>query len=139
MPRPETAAMQPTPAVIPTADERRWAAGVHLLGLVLAFVTSWAAGIAGAAGALAVWLLKRDESAFIAAHAKEALNFNLSMFVYAVVLVALTLFTLGLGLIVTVPIAIVVALAWLIATIVAAVRAYDGLPYRYPITIRFVR
>ena len=139
MPRPETAAMQTTPAVMPSADERRWAAGAHLAALVLAFITSWAAGIAGAAGALAVWLLKRDESAFVAAHAKEALNFNLSMFVYAVVLVVLTVFTLGLGLIVTVPIGIAIALVWLVATIVAAVRAYDGQAYRYPITIRFVR
>ena len=132
--------MHDTPALpLPTADDRRWAAGAHLVALVLAFVTSWAAGIAGAVGALGVWLIKRDESTFVAEHAKEALNFNLSMFVYAVVLVVLTVFTLGLGLLVTVPLGIAIGLVWLIATIAAAVRAYDGRPFRYPITIRFVR
>lgn len=128
-----------TPTAMPTDDERRWGAGVHVLALLLALVTSWAVGAAGAVGALVVWLVKRDESVFIAAHAKEALNFNLSMFVYAVVLLVLTVFTLGLGLVVTLPLAIVIGLVWLIATIVAAMRAYEGRAVRYPITIRFVR
>ena len=123
----------------PTLQERQWAAGAHLAALILALVTSWAAGIAGAVGALAVWMIKRDDSPFAAEHAKEALNFNLSMFIYAVALVVLSVVTLGLGLIVTVPLAVVIAVVWLVCTLVAAFRAYDGQPYRYPLSIRLFR
>lgn len=123
----------------PTLQERQWAAGAHLAALTLALITSWAAGIAGAVGALAVWMIKRDDSAFAAEHAKEALNFNLSMFIYAVVLVVASVITLGLGLIVTVPLGLAIAVTWLVCTLVAAFRAYDGQPYRYPLSIRLFR
>ena len=123
----------------PTLQDRQWAAGAHLAALTLALITSWAAGIAGAVGALAVWMIKRDDSAFAAEHAKEALNFNLSMFIYAVALVVATVLTLGLGVIVTVPLALVIAVTWLVCTLVAAFRAYDGQPYRYPLSIRLFR
>ena len=123
-------------SVAPTLNERQWAAGAHLVALILALVTSWAAGIAGAVGALAVWMIKRDDSPFAADHAKEALNFNLSMFIYAVALVVLTVITLGLGLIITIPLGVAIAVVWLVCTLQAAFRAYDGQDYRYPLTIR---
>ena len=118
------------------SSDRNWAAGAHLAALVAAFATSWFAGIAGAIGALVVWLLVRDRYAFAAAHAKEALNFNASMFLYAVVSILLVVFTLGLGLLVAVPVWIGLAIAWVVFTIVAAVKAYYGETYRYPLTIR---
>ncbi len=128
---------------LPTVDtassdssDRTWAAGAHLAALVAAFATSWFAGIAGAIAALVVWLLIRDRSAFAAAHAKEAINFNVSMFLYAVGSILLVIFTLGLGLLVAVPLWIALAIAWVVLTIVATVKAYDGEEYRYPLTIR---
>jgi uncharacterized protein len=130
----ETTTTTATTAI--ASSDRNWAAGAHLAALVAAFATSWFAGIAGAIGALVVWLLIRDRSAFAAAHAKEALNFNVSMFLYAAVSVLLVVFTLGLGLLVAVPLWICLAIAWVVFTIVAAVKAYDGETYRYPLTIR---
>ena len=124
---------------VPALNERQWAAGAHLAALILALVTSWAAGIAGVVGALAVWMIKRDDSPFAAGHAKEALNFNLSMFIYAVVLVVLSVVTLGLGLVITVPLGLAIAVTWLVCTLIAAFRAYDGPPYRYPLSIRLFR
>lgn len=126
-------------AATPTLQDRQWAAGAHLAALILALLTSWAAGIAGAVGALAVWLIKRDDSPFAAEHAKEALNFNLSMFIYAVALVLLTVVTFGLGIILTLPLGLVIAVIWLVCTLMAAFRAYDGQSYRYPLTIRLFR
>jgi uncharacterized Tic20 family protein len=123
-----------------TADtastDRNWAAGAHLSALIAACATSWFAGIAGAAAALLVWLLVRDRYSFAAGHAKEALNFNFSMFLYAVASVVLVVFTLGLGLLIAVPLWICLAIAWVVFTIVATVKAYDGEIYRYPLTIR---
>lgn len=90
-------------------------------------------------GPLAIWLLKKDDDAFVAEHAREALNFNLSVLLYLVALVALSVVTFGLGLVVLVPLLLVGAPAWLIATVVAAVRAGEGQRFSYPLTISFVR
>ena len=95
-------------------------------------------------------MLVRDRSSFSAEHAKEAVNFNLSMFIYAaiavvitIVLVGATVLTLGIGLLVTAPAGLLLLLAyaaiavtWLVCSLIAASKAYDGQPYRYPITIR---
>ena len=97
------------------------------------------AGVAGAIAALVVWMLVRDKSAFASEHAKEAVNFNLSMFIYAAIAVLLVVFTLGIGLIVALPMWLVLALAWIVCTLLAAFKAYDGQPYRYPITIRLFK
>lgn len=126
-------------SVAPSASDRQWAAGAHAGALVAALLTSWMAGIAGAVAALAVWMLVRDRSAFAAEHAKEAVNFNLSMFIYAALSVVLVIFTLGIGLLVAVPLWVVLALVWIVCTLVAAFKAYDGQTYRYPITIRLFR
>jgi len=115
---------------------RGWAAGAHIAALVAALVTSWFAGIAGSVAALVVWLLIRHQSSFAAAHAKEALNFNFSMFLYAIASVLVVVFTLGLGLLVALPLWGLMALAWLVFTIIAAVKAWDGETYRYPFTLR---
>ena len=134
-------------------SDRLWAAGAHLLALTLALLTSWVAGIAGALGALVVWMIKRDHSPFAAAHAKEAVNFNLSMFLYACgavvlafLLVGATVLTLGVGIIFTGPIGIVLMLAvaaiaimWLVCSVIAIFKAYNGEEYRYPLTIRLLR
>ena len=107
---------------------------------------------AAASGAGAIWLLKRDDSPFIARHAREAVNFNLSMLIYAAVacgiaaaLVGLTVLTLGLGVILTLPaglallmVIVAIALMWLVCSIIAAVRAWNGEEYRYPLTIRLL-
>jgi len=135
-----------------TENERLWAASAHLLALVLAFLTSWMAGVAGMVGALIVLLAKRDDSPFAAAHAREALNFNLSMFIYACaaaviafVLFGATVLTLGIGLIVTAPAGILLALAvaaicvmWLVCSVIATVKAFNGESYRYPLTLRLI-
>lgn len=125
---------------INTTEERRWAAGVHVASLVLALLTSWAAGLAGMLGAAAVLLLKPSNgSTFVEQHAKEAFNFNLSMFVYWMLGWILAVVTLGLGLIVILPIALVLAIVWVVCSIKAAMNASDGLAYNYPFTFRVWR
>ena len=123
----------------PSLSDRQWAAGAHVAALLAAMLTSLWAGVAGAIAALVVWMLVRDKSAFATEHAKEALNFNLSMFIYAAIAVVLVIFTLGIGLIVALPMWVVLALAWIVCTLLAAFKAYDGQPYRYPITIRLFK
>lgn len=132
-------AMNMPQSLSPSLSDRQWAAGAHAAALLAALLTSWVAGVAGAVAALAIWMLVRDKSAFAAEHAKEAVNFNLSMFIYAALSVLLVVFTLGIGLLVAVPMWIVLALVWIVCTLVAAFKAYDGQTYRYPLTIRLFK
>lgn len=134
----------------PTASERQWAALAHLAALVLALMTSWIAGVAGVVAAAIVYLVKRDDSSFVSEHAREAINFNLSMFLYAcaacvtgVVLVGATVLTLGIGILVTAPAGLLLLLAvgaiavlWLVCSIIATFKAWNGESYRYPLTLR---
>lgn len=134
-------------------DERLWAASAHAGALLLAFLTSWTAGVAGMLAGLAVYALKKGESDFIAAHAREAFNFNLSLFLAVcalalagLLLVGATVLTLGLGAVLTLPagivlavLAVVVAVGWLVCGLVATVKALNGEPWRYPFTLRVLR
>lgn len=126
-------------ASTPTPNDRQWAAGAHGAALLLAILTSWVAGIAGAVAAFVIWMLVRDRSSFAAEHAKEALNFNTSMFIYAAISVVLLVVTLGIGIIVLAPLWVVLGLVWLVCSLIAAFKAYDGKPYRYPLTIRLFK
>lgn len=136
----------------PTMSERQWAALAHAGALLLALLTSWFSGFAGMLAAIVVYLLRKDDSAFVADHAREAFNFNLSMFLYAcalivagIVLFGATVLTLGLGIILTLPAGLVllaaaaaVAVMWLVCSIIAVVKAWNGESWRYPLTIRLL-
>ena len=136
----------------PSLSDRQWAVAAPLAALAAAALTHWFAGVAGAVAAFVVWMLVRDKSAFASEHAKEAANFNLSMFLYAcaagvigIVLVGATVLTLGIGALVTIPAGIVllcviaaIALMWLVCSLVAAFKAWDGKAYRYPLTMRLL-
>lgn len=136
----------------PSLSDRQWAASAHFLALLLALMTAWLVGVAGIVGAGIVYLLKRDDSPFVAEHAREAINFNLSMLLYsaaaialAVVLAGATVLTLGIGLIVTAPAGLLllamagaIAVMWLVCSLVAGFKAWNGEHYRYPLTLRLI-
>jgi len=84
-------------------------------------------------GPLVVWLAKRDESVFVAAHAKEALNFNISVLLGAIVCMLLMLVFIGVLL------GTALFIAWLVMTLVAAIKASEGHPYQYPFSLRLVK
>ena len=81
----------------PSQSERLWAASAPVAALLAALATSWIAGVAGALAAFCVWLLVRDKSAFAAEHAREALNFNLSMLIYLTAAIGIGIVLIGLG------------------------------------------
>jgi hypothetical protein len=84
-------------------------------------------------GPLLVWLTKRDQSAFIATQAKEALNFNITVTVAGVVCGFLALIFIGFLL------GTALFIAWLVMTLVAAIRASEGVLYHYPLSLRLVK
>jgi uncharacterized Tic20 family protein len=82
---------------------------------------------------LVVWIIKRDDDPFIDDQGKEAVNFQITMTLAAIVSGILIVVLIGLVLL---PI---VLLAMIILPIIAAMRARDGEAYRYPFTIRFIK
>lgn len=108
-------------------QERLWAMLAHLLSFVAAYIAL------GFIAPLTVLLIFGPRSAYVRAHAVEALNFNLTWLLYAIVAGVLAFLLIGI------PILIVLGIAYVALVIVAAVRANSGQYYRYPLTIRFVR
>lgn len=104
------------------------------------------------AGPLIVWAMKRAEIPDVEHHGKESLNFQITSTIALFVLTAMGFVCFALaaviplvGLLFLIPgglIALagtVVLLGNLVLTIVATLKASEGVPYRYPFTIRFVK
>src|SRR5882724_8161628 len=81
---------------------------------------------------LIIYLVKKGESEKITAHAREALNFHISLFIYGFCSVLLCVIFIGI------PLLFALAIMALVLPIVAAVKASDGGFYRYPLTLRLV-
>ncbi len=85
---------------------------------------------------LVLWLLKRDQSAFADDHGREALNFQISLTIYAIGAFLVGLVTCGVGYFIVYPALLILALVGLIQGISAA---HKGRFYRYPACLRFVK
>lgn len=127
-PPPGGGAAQPPPggAAPSPPQSRNWAMAAHLsafgaLIVPLPFL-----------GPLIVWLIRREVDPYAGAHALEALNFNLTVTIATIVAIVLAFVLIGLLLL---PVIVIV---WIVFVVVAAVKAANGEPYRYPMTIRFV-
>lgn len=116
------------PTALPTPDERTWAMVGHLAALA-GFVVPFGNII----GPLVVWLAKREQSVFVGTEAKEALNFNITLAIGGIVCVLLLQLSIG------VLFAALLAIFWLVMTIIAALKANEGIAYRYPFTLRLVK
>jgi uncharacterized protein len=84
-------------------------------------------------GPLVMWQLKKKDHPFIDDQGKEALNFAITTFI-ALVISAILIFVL-VGLILLPA----VAIAWIILTIIATMKANNGIAYRYPFALRFIK
>jgi len=106
---------------LPSQDERTMATVCHLTALVLGFI-----------GPLIIWLLKKDEMPFVDDQGKEALNFQITVFIATMVSGFLMFVLIGFLLLPLVLIFDVVMI------IIAALKANAGEVYRYPLCIRFI-
>jgi len=110
------------------AQERTWGMLAHLTALS-GFVIPFGFII----GPLIIWLIKKDESAFVDDQGKEALNFQISIVIYAVAASILILVVIGVFLL------IAIGILDVIFVIIASVKANSGEKYRYPLTLRLIR
>jgi hypothetical protein len=121
---------QPLPKEGPVTDdkdERMWASFCHLsafAGLVVP--------LGNILGPLVVWLMKKDVYPLVDDQGKEALNFQINIIIFVVVAVLSLFCFVGFVLLPAVGIFAIVM------TIIATLRANQGIRYRYPLTIRFL-
>jgi uncharacterized Tic20 family protein len=113
---------------MPTKEERTWGMIAHLSALSGLIVP-----IGNILGPLIIWLIKREEMPFVNQQGKEALNFGISVTIYAVISWLLIFVLIGFLLM------IALGIFWVVVVIIAAVRANEGKSYRYPLNIRFIK
>lgn len=107
---------------MPTNEEKLLATAIYVISFFTVFI-----------GPLIIWLLKRNDSAFIDYHGKEYLNFIISYSVYSLVSVVLMFVLIGFFTI------WVIGILTVVFTIVAAIKAYQGQEYRIPFVFRLIK
>lgn len=117
------------PSRMEEGEERTWASLCHAAAFAMLVLPSGGMVV----GPLLVWLLKRQESAFVDRHGKEAVNFQLSMFIYLLVCIPLAFVLVGLL------IGGALLLIDFICIIIASVKASHGEEYSYPLTLEFIK
>ena len=107
--------------VAPTSEEKTMAILSHILCLVAWFLAP-----------LIIYLVKKD-SEYVQAHAKESLNFQLTMLIAWIVSFILLFIIIGAFLM------FLLGIANLVLVIVATIRASENKMYRYPFSIKFIK
>lgn len=105
----------------PSNDEKNIATVTHLGGTVFSFIP-----------ALIVWVLKKNDSAYLSEQAKEALNFQITVLIAQFIAGILALILIGF---------IFMGIIWLlniVLCIIAATSSSKGEHYRYPFTLRLI-
>lgn len=116
----------PTPQAAPAApltetEDRQWASFAHLGGIV------------GFLPSLIIWLVFKDRGAFTNTEAKEALNFQITIAIVYIIGSILTVIVIG-------PlISLAAAIVSVIFSIIAFLKAKDGVAYRYPFALRLIK
>ncbi|MDZ5076341.1 DUF4870 domain-containing protein [Nesterenkonia sp. HG001] len=113
---------QPSVQALSPGEEQGWGVAVHLGGVFLSWLVP-----------LVVWLVFRERSRLIDDHGKEALNFQITLFIGYVISVVLMFVLVGILL------WIALWICAIIFGIMASMAAYNRRPYRYPISIRFIK
>ncbi|MBS1564193.1 MAG: DUF4870 domain-containing protein [Bacteroidetes bacterium] len=117
--QPSFLGQEQTPDYMPTQDERTLAILSHILTIVAPILAP-----------LIIFLIKKDESKYVAAHAKESLNYQITLII---IIIALFITIIGIFLV------WLVGLASLVLVIIATIRASENKLYRYPVNFRFIK
>ncbi|GGI48396.1 putative Tic20 family protein [Agromyces flavus] len=102
-------------------DQRLWATLIHVGGIFFSFVP-----------ALVGYLVLKDRGNFVREHSATALNFQITMLIANIVAGILWVLIIGIFL------SIAIWVVTIVFSIIAAVKANQGQPYTYPLSIKFV-
>jgi uncharacterized protein len=109
-------------------DARLWAMLCHL-GALAGYIIP----MGNIIGPLVFWLIKRNDYPFVDEQGKEALNFQITVLMAAVVCFLLMFVLIGI------PLLIALGITDLVLVIIAAIKANNGEHYRYPFAIRLIK
>ena len=90
-------------------------------------------GIVSVIGPLVFWILKKNDSPFVDDQGKEALNFQITLFIALSACTLLSCFGFGI------PLVGILLVVNVIFCIIAGVAANDGKVYRYPFALRLIK
>jgi hypothetical protein len=110
-----------------TGEDRLWGALAHFSAFAMYFT-----GVGHIVAPMIIWLWKRDTNPFVAGEAREAMNFNISISIYALIAWVLCLVLIGI------PLLIALHAIQVICIIIGGLKASDGRPFRYPLNLRLV-
>lgn len=107
-------------------ETRQWAMLVHLSQFgYLVFP------LAGIVLPILLWQLKKNELPGIDAHGRVVLNWSISVIIYAIICIPLIFLFIGI------PLIAIVAIAAIVFPIIGAIKANDGVLWKYPASIQF--
>jgi uncharacterized protein len=112
------------PLFTPSSDDRILGLLSHLLAIV--------PGI-GIFGPLVIYLLRMNESSFVAANAKESLNFQITIIIACIISWLLVVVLIGFFLLA------ILGILNVVLVIVATVKASENKIYRYPFNLRLIK
>lgn len=101
-------------------EDRTLGLVAHLSAIVTSFL-----------GPLIIWIIKKDQSPFVAKCALEATVFSSLLLV---VMILISVVTCGFGVIIVIPL----SLAGIFYLVVAGIRANEGKVYEYPLTTKLI-
>ncbi len=113
------------------SQDKNLAMLAHLLGCLGILVGS----VPGFLGPLIIWLTQKDKSAFVEEQAREALNFQITLLIIAVVCGLLVFASCGT----LFPILILPAALQVIFGIISTLSVSSGNAYRYPFNLRLIK
>ena len=126
----------PIPPGAPTTHDKSLAMLCHLLAFA-GYVVPVAGNLLGP---LVMWLTQREKSAFADYHGKESLNFQITISLALALCFAFTAaFSWVLIGLLGIPLMVAIALYATVMTIIAAIKANEGVHYRYPFTLRLIK
>lgn len=85
-------------------------------------------------GPFIFWQIKKNEFPFVDDQGKEAINFQITVFIAAMVCIPL-IFLFGIGMLLL----LAVGIADLVFLIIGALKANEGIAYRYPFALRLIK
>lgn len=115
----------------PSKDERMMAMICHLLPFLGCLVPG--IPVLNIVAPLVLWLIKKESMPFVEQQGKEVLNFQIT------VSIAIFACILTFWLILPLLLAFGIAIAAIIFMIIGAIKANDGIAFRYPLTLRLIK
>lgn len=109
-------------------EAKQWAMLTHLAAFAAFFIP-----FGNIIGPLVAWQLKKDIDPFVAGNGKEAVNFQITITIATFIGIMLIFVGIGAFLL---PL---LGVYWIAMSIIAGVKANDGVAYRYPMTLRFIK